>query len=178
MSFIENSAFLVGTQKKYGFAPLGGANGAVKQGIFGLNSARLYLPQLEGGRRSPDAGLFRGPAGSIEEGVRLRGEGAVEPALRLRPRRLTAAGLRPRLRRPRPPKSRSKNSLMRAMSESCAGFGGASFVHGVYACLGGKRFSKNILLSANGCARWPTSSVSISEPQHCNFPQRQMSRFH
>ena len=25
------------------------------------------------------------------------------------------------------------------MSESCAGFGGASFVHGVYACLGGKR---------------------------------------
>ena len=29
-------------QKKYGFASLGGANSAVKQGIFGLNSAKLY----------------------------------------------------------------------------------------------------------------------------------------
>ena len=29
-------------QEKYGFAPLGGADGAVKQQIFGLNSARLY----------------------------------------------------------------------------------------------------------------------------------------
>jgi len=29
-------------QKKYGFAALGGADSAVKRGIFGLNSARLY----------------------------------------------------------------------------------------------------------------------------------------
>jgi len=29
-------------QKKYGFAALGGANSPVKQGIFGLNSARIY----------------------------------------------------------------------------------------------------------------------------------------
>jgi len=29
-------------QKKYGFAPLGAANGPVKNGIFGLNSAKLY----------------------------------------------------------------------------------------------------------------------------------------
>jgi hypothetical protein len=29
-------------QKKHGFAPLGAANGPVKNGIFGLNSARLY----------------------------------------------------------------------------------------------------------------------------------------
>jgi hypothetical protein len=29
-------------QQKYGFAPLGAANGAVKNGILGLNSARLY----------------------------------------------------------------------------------------------------------------------------------------
>ena len=29
-------------QKKYGFAPLGSANGPVKNGIFGLNSARIY----------------------------------------------------------------------------------------------------------------------------------------
>jgi predicted TIM-barrel fold metal-dependent hydrolase len=29
-------------QKKHGFAPLGAANGAVKNQIFGLNSARLY----------------------------------------------------------------------------------------------------------------------------------------
>jgi uncharacterized protein len=31
-----------GLQKKYGFAPLGPANGRVKRQIFGLNSARLY----------------------------------------------------------------------------------------------------------------------------------------
>jgi hypothetical protein len=29
-------------QKKYGFAPLGPADGPVKNGIFGLNSARIY----------------------------------------------------------------------------------------------------------------------------------------
>ena len=29
-------------QKKYGFAPLGAANGSVKNDIFGLNSARIY----------------------------------------------------------------------------------------------------------------------------------------
>jgi len=29
-------------QKKYGFAPLGPANGSVKQAIFGNNSARIY----------------------------------------------------------------------------------------------------------------------------------------
>ena len=29
-------------QEKYGFAPLGGANSAVKKKIFGYNSARLY----------------------------------------------------------------------------------------------------------------------------------------
>ena len=78
-------------QKKYGFAPLGDANGAIKQAIFGLNSARLYRLNLKAADASPDAGLFRGPVGSIEEGVRVRGERAVEPALRLRPRRVTTA---------------------------------------------------------------------------------------
>jgi hypothetical protein len=29
-------------QKKYGFAPLGAADGPVKRAIFGENSARLY----------------------------------------------------------------------------------------------------------------------------------------
>jgi hypothetical protein len=29
-------------QKKYGFPPLGGANSATKQMIFGANAARLY----------------------------------------------------------------------------------------------------------------------------------------
>ena len=29
-------------QKKWGFAPLGPADGLVKQAIFGLNSARIY----------------------------------------------------------------------------------------------------------------------------------------
>ena len=50
-------------------------------------------PQLEGGRCLADARLFRRPVGSIEEGVRVRGERAVEPALRLRPCRVIAADI-------------------------------------------------------------------------------------
>jgi len=34
-------------QKKHGFAPLGGSSSAVKNGIFGLNSARLYNVNLQ-----------------------------------------------------------------------------------------------------------------------------------
>ena len=34
-------------QKKYGFAPLGGANSAIKQMIFGSNAARLYRLNLK-----------------------------------------------------------------------------------------------------------------------------------
>ena len=43
-------------QEKYGFAPLGGADSAVKQQIFGLNSARLYNLDLRAnyGRLSED----------------------------------------------------------------------------------------------------------------------------
>jgi hypothetical protein len=40
-------------QKKYGFAPLGNANGAIKQGIFGLNSARLYRLNLKAADARP-----------------------------------------------------------------------------------------------------------------------------
>jgi hypothetical protein len=40
-------------QKKYGFAPLGDANGAIKQAIFGLNSARLYRLNLKAADASP-----------------------------------------------------------------------------------------------------------------------------
>jgi hypothetical protein len=34
-------------QKKYGFAPLGGPDSAVKQMIFGTNAARLYGLRLK-----------------------------------------------------------------------------------------------------------------------------------
>ena len=34
-------------QKKYGFAPLGGADSAVKQLIFGGNAARMYRLKLK-----------------------------------------------------------------------------------------------------------------------------------
>ena len=34
-------------QKKYGFAPLGGADSAVKQLIFGGNAARMYRINLK-----------------------------------------------------------------------------------------------------------------------------------
>jgi hypothetical protein len=40
-------------QKKYGFASLGDANGAIKQAIFGLNSARLYRLNLKAADASP-----------------------------------------------------------------------------------------------------------------------------
>ena len=40
-------------QKKYGFAPLGDANGAIKRAIFGLNSARLYRLNLKPADASP-----------------------------------------------------------------------------------------------------------------------------
>jgi hypothetical protein len=40
-------------QKKYGFAPLGDANGAIKQAIFGLNPARLYRLNLKAADASP-----------------------------------------------------------------------------------------------------------------------------
>ena len=48
-------------QKKYGFASLGDANGAIKQAIFGLNSARLYRLNLKAAdalrcRRTPRIG--------------------------------------------------------------------------------------------------------------------------
>jgi len=49
-------------QKKYGFAPLGGADSAIKQLIFGGNAARMY--QSQGRRQCQDANLFRGPAGA------------------------------------------------------------------------------------------------------------------
>ena len=40
-------------QKKYGFAPLGGANSPTKQAIFGLNSARLYRINLKAADATP-----------------------------------------------------------------------------------------------------------------------------
>jgi predicted TIM-barrel fold metal-dependent hydrolase len=40
-------------QKKHGFQPLGSANSAVKQMIFGLNSARLYRINLKAAENTP-----------------------------------------------------------------------------------------------------------------------------
>jgi predicted TIM-barrel fold metal-dependent hydrolase len=40
-------------QKKYGFAPLGGANSATKQMIFGANAARLYRINLKAADNMP-----------------------------------------------------------------------------------------------------------------------------
>ena len=40
-------------QKKYGFAPLGGADSAVKQMIFGTNAARLYGLKLRSAEAAP-----------------------------------------------------------------------------------------------------------------------------
>ena len=40
-------------QKKYGFAPLGDANSATKQMIFGSNAARLYRLNLKAAENTP-----------------------------------------------------------------------------------------------------------------------------
>ncbi len=40
-------------QKKYGFAPLGDANSATKQMIFGTNAARLYRLNLKAANSAP-----------------------------------------------------------------------------------------------------------------------------
>jgi uncharacterized protein len=64
-------------QKKYGFAPLGGADSAVKQLIFGTNAARLY------GLRLKAAGASPMPAYSEDRLAQLKSEyaiGAPEPS--------------------------------------------------------------------------------------------------
>ena len=56
----------------------------------------------------------------------------------------------------------------------------AGFIQAVLATIMARTigtFHRNVLPSATSCARWPTSSAWISEPQHCNSPQRPMSRF-
>ena len=40
-------------QKKYGFAPLGGADSPIKQMIFGSNAARLYRLNLKATENKP-----------------------------------------------------------------------------------------------------------------------------
>jgi hypothetical protein len=55
-------------QKKHGFQPLGGANSATKQMIFGLNSARLYRINLKAADNAPM------PAYSADRLARLKSE--------------------------------------------------------------------------------------------------------
>ena len=55
-------------QKKYGFAPLGGANSPTKQAIFGLNSARLYRINLKAADATPM------PAYSVDKLAQLKKE--------------------------------------------------------------------------------------------------------
>jgi hypothetical protein len=57
-------------QKKHGFAPLGPANGPVKNMIFGLNSARLYNLNL----RTEYQPLTRDKFAQIKEEYRLAGQ--------------------------------------------------------------------------------------------------------
>ena len=65
-------------QKKYGFAPLGAANGPVKNGIFGLNSAKTLqlLAEAAGG------GADR-PARALQGDLRPRGRRPHQPRLRV-----------------------------------------------------------------------------------------------
>ena len=57
-------------QKKYGFAPLGGANSAVKQMIFGSNAARLYEYAAGLALRSAGAVVVLGEGGKLTTGTR------------------------------------------------------------------------------------------------------------
>ena len=68
-------------QKKFGFAPLGDADGPVKTAIFGDNNARLYniqpkraMLELKGDRFAADEGGIReGRTGAVEHALWLCG---------------------------------------------------------------------------------------------------------
>ena len=97
-------------QKKYGFAALGGADGPVKQMIFGGNAARLYRLNLKAAETPPMPAYSEDRLAQTEKEYEFAAR-ALEPALRLRSRRLIAALPCSRLRRVRPPKSSSFSSL-------------------------------------------------------------------
>ena len=79
-------------QKKYGFAPLGGATGPVKTAIFSGNNMRLYGIQ----KRTDLGDRFAAHEGGLPEERRR----AQQPALRLRPQAGGMDGLtRPERRR-------------------------------------------------------------------------------
>ena len=79
-------------QKKYGFAPLGGANSATKQMIFGSNAARLYRLNLKAteNKSMPSYSADRLAALKSE----TRSQGTLEPALRLRARGVILASIK------------------------------------------------------------------------------------
>ncbi len=57
-------------QKKYGFAPLGAADGAVKSAILGFNGARLYHLDLRAAMNdTPSDGIAKQKATYLENGV-------------------------------------------------------------------------------------------------------------
>ena len=56
-------------QKKYGFAPLGAADGAVKSAILGFNGARLYHLDLRAAMNDmPFDGIAKQKAAYLENG--------------------------------------------------------------------------------------------------------------
>ena len=78
-------------QKKYGFAPLGAADGPVKRAIFGDNTAKHY--KLDPRKRS-DIGPGKDRFARMKDRIRTERARALEPALRLRARSGRLVGIR------------------------------------------------------------------------------------
>src|SRR6266478_8044747 len=64
-------------QKKYGFAPLGDANSATKQMIFGTNAARLYRLNLKAAGSTPMPASTRRNVHLSRFGLGINGVGRV-----------------------------------------------------------------------------------------------------
>jgi hypothetical protein len=74
-------------QKKYGFAPLGSANGPVKNAIFGLNAARLYKVPLTANKTAVELKKVEITADKIQQmraEYQATGGAPHQPRLRLR----------------------------------------------------------------------------------------------
>ena len=81
-------------QKKYSFAPLGGANSATKQLIFGGNATKFYKTRLKAADNTRMPAFSEDRLASLKNEYTLAAD-ALEPALRLRSRRVNVQRRRP-----------------------------------------------------------------------------------
>ena len=71
-------------QKKYGFAPLGDANSATKQLIFGGNATKFYKIKLKAADNTRMPAFSEAVSLGSEQRACAGGQQALEPCVRLR----------------------------------------------------------------------------------------------